>query len=106
VINGFSDIISYIRLYAVGLSTVLMAQSFNEMAIGDGLSSVGAYIGAILILIAGHALNMVLAGMAVIVHGVRLNMLEYAGHAGVEFSGSEYLPFKFIKKNQDTNNKN
>ena len=106
VISGFSDIISYIRLYAVGLSTVLMAQSFNEMAIGDGLSSVGAYIGAILILIAGHGLNMALAGMAVIVHGVRLNMLEYAGHAGVEFSGSEYQPFKFIKINQDRNNKN
>ncbi len=104
VISGFSDIISYIRLYAVGLSTVLMAQSFNEMAIGDGLSSVGAYAGAILILIAGHGLNMALAGMAVIVHGVRLNMLEYAGHAGVEFSGSDYVPLKFKNKNKNKNN--
>lgn len=98
IVNGFSDIISYIRLYAVGLSTVLMAQSFNEMAIGDGLSSVGAYILAIFVLLGGHALNMILAGMAVIVHGVRLNMLEYASHAGVDFSGSQYVPFKFKNK--------
>ncbi|MDB4584832.1 hypothetical protein N9164_16910, partial [Draconibacterium sp.] len=42
IINGFSDIISYIRLYAVGLSTVLMASSFNQMAIGDGLTTVAS----------------------------------------------------------------
>lgn len=100
IISGFSDIISYIRLYAVGLATVLMANSFNEMAIGDGLTTVGSYIGAVIVLILGHVLNMILASMAVIVHGVRLNMLEYAGHAGVEFSGSKYLPFQLkIKKN-------
>ncbi len=97
VINGFSDVISYIRLYAVGLSTVLMASSFNDMAIGDGITTLASGIGAVLILILGHALNMTLAAMAVLVHGVRLNMLEYAGHASVEFSGSDYNPFK-IKK--------
>lgn len=97
VINGFSDVISYIRLYAVGLSTVLMASSFNDMAIGDGITTIASGIGAVLILILGHGLNMTLAAMAVLVHGVRLNMLEYAGHAGVEFSGSEYNPFKLKK---------
>ena len=94
IISGFSDIISYIRLYAVGLSTVLMAASFNQMAIGDGISTVFAGVGAAIILILGHGLNMILAAMAVLVHGVRLNMLEYAGHANVEFSGNEYNPFK------------
>ncbi|NBC83769.1 MAG: hypothetical protein GVY19_10350 [Bacteroidetes bacterium] len=103
VISGFSDIISYIRLYAVSLATVLMAVSFNEMAIGDGITTVFSGIVAVLILILGHALNMVLAGMAVIVHGVRLNMLEYAGHAGVEFAGNEYNPFK-LKKETENNN--
>ncbi|NOU62113.1 V-type ATP synthase subunit I [Marinifilum caeruleilacunae] len=97
IINGFSDIISYIRLYAVGLSTVLMATSFNEMAIGDGVSTLASGIGAVIVLILGHGLNMILAAMAVLVHGVRLNMLEYAGHASVEFSGNEYTPFQ-IKK--------
>jgi len=97
IINGFSDIISYVRLYAVGLSTVLMASSFNDMAIGDGLTTVLAGLGAVIVLILGHGLNMALAAMAVLVHGVRLNMLEYAGHADVEFSGSEYNPFKINK---------
>lgn len=98
IINGFSDIISYIRLYAVGLATVLMASSFNQMAIGSGVTTLASGIGTVLILILGHGLNMILAGMAVIVHGVRLNMLEYAGHAGVEFSGNEYDPFKIKNK--------
>lgn len=100
IINGFSDIISYIRLYAVGLSTVLMASSFNQMAIGDGITTVASGILAVIVLILGHGLNMILAAMAVIVHGVRLNMLEYAGHADVEFSGNEYKPFDFKKQNK------
>ncbi len=98
VINGFSDVISYIRLYAVGLSTVLMASSFNDMAIGEGITTIASGVGAVLVLVLGHALNMTLAAMAVLVHGVRLNMLEYAGHASVEFSGSEYNPFKLKNK--------
>ncbi len=93
LLSGFSDIISYIRLYAVGLATVLMAVSFNQMAIGDGITTVSSGITAVIVLVLGHGLNMILAAMAVIVHGVRLNMLEYAGHAGVEFSGNEYNPF-------------
>jgi len=99
IINGFSDIISYIRLYAVGLSTVLMAASFNKMAIGDGISTIASGFSAVIILVLGHSLNMILAAMAVLVHGVRLNMLEYAGHAAVEFSGNEYTPFK-LKNNK------
>jgi V/A-type H+/Na+-transporting ATPase subunit I len=85
------------------LATVLMAVSFNEMAIGDGITTIVSGIVAILILILGHGLNMVLAAMAVIVHGVRLNMLEYAGHAGVEFSGNEYSPFKLKSESKNNN---
>lgn len=98
IINGFSDIISYIRLYAVGLSTVLMASSFNQMAIGDGITTVVSGVSAVIVLVLGHGLNMILAAMAVIVHGVRLNMLEYAGHADVEFSGTEYKPFNLKER--------
>ena len=103
IINGFSDIISYIRLYAVGLATVLMATSFNEMAIGEGFTTVASVVGGVMILILGHGLNIILAAMAVIVHGVRLNMLEYSGHANVEFTGTEYEPFK-LKNNKIKNN--
>ncbi len=69
------------------------------MAIGDGITTVVSGIGAVLVLILGHGLNMILAAMAVLVHGVRLNMLEYAGHANVEFSGNEYKPFN-LKDNK------
>lgn len=100
IINGFSDVISYIRLYAVGLSTVLMAVSFNDLALGDGeLTLISGLIAAI-VLVLGHGLNMVLAAMSVLVHGVRLNMLEYAGHAGVEFTGNNYNPFTIKNKQQ------
>jgi len=100
IINGFSDIISYIRLYAVGLATVLMASSFNQLAIGEGVTTLASGISAVLVLVLGHGLNMILAAMAVLVHGVRLNMLEYAGHVQVEFSGNEYKPFKIKEKKQ------
>ena len=70
------------------------------MAIGDGITTIASGIGAVIVLILGHSLNMILAGMAVIVHGVRLNMLEYAGHADVEFSGTDYDPFKLKQKKQ------
>lgn len=100
IINGFSDIISYIRLYAVGLATVLMASSFNQLAIGEGVTTIASGISAVIVLVLGHGLNMILAAMAVLVHGVRLNMLEYAGHAQVEFSGNEYKPFKIKEKKQ------
>jgi len=76
------------------------------MAIGDGVTTVVSVIGAVIVLILGHGLNMILAIMSVIVHGVRLNMLEYSGHADVGFSGSEYNPFKLknTKSNVESNN--
>jgi V/A-type H+/Na+-transporting ATPase subunit I len=94
VISGFSDVVSYLRLFAVGYATVVVASSFNGMAIGDGISSVVAGFGAAIILLLGHGLNIVLAMMSVLVHGVRLNMLEFSGHVGVNWSGKPYEPFK------------
>ena len=52
------------------------------------------YLIAVFVLLAGHALNIVLGLMSIIVHGVRLNMLEFSGHLGMEWSGKEYAPFK------------
>ena len=85
IISSFSDIVSYIRLFAVGIATVTVASSFNDMAGG---------IVAPLVLVLGHGLNIILAMMSVLVHGVRLNMLEFSGHLGQEWSGKEYKPFK------------
>ncbi|NQT23790.1 hypothetical protein HQ585_00385 [candidate division KSB1 bacterium] len=85
VIAAFSDIVSYIRLFAVGLAGVTVAASFNDMAGG---------IFAPIVLILGHGLNIILGLMSVMVHGVRLNMLEFSGHLGQEWTGRPYEPFK------------
>lgn len=92
-ISAFSDVISYIRLFAVGLATVAVASSFNSMAAGMGTGVVGI-IGGILILGFGHALNLAMAALSVVVHGVRLNVLEFSGHLGMEWTGEKYTPFK------------
>jgi V/A-type H+-transporting ATPase subunit I len=95
LINGFSDIVSYVRLFAVGMATAMVASSFNDMILPAGvdLSFVEMLMAAIALLL-GHGMNIVLALMAVMVHGIRLNMLEFAGHLGVQFSGEAYQPFK------------
>ncbi|MDD5457475.1 MAG: hypothetical protein PHV30_10665, partial [Candidatus Margulisbacteria bacterium] len=94
VIASFGDVVSYLRLFAVGYASVIVSQSFNSMALGNGVNSILSGFIAALILVAGHALNIILGFMAVIVHGVRLNMLEFSGHLGQQWSGIKYEPFK------------
>jgi len=73
---------------------VVLASTFNDMAASIGFNSIIAGLGAALILFLGHSLNIILGFMAVIVHGVRLNMLEFSGQMNMEWSGKEYAPFK------------
>ncbi|WP_169311865.1 V-type ATP synthase subunit I [Gracilinema caldarium] len=91
-VSSFSDIISYIRLFAVGLAGFAIAESFNGMAAGLPAGMVRILAGA-LILFFGHGLNLAMSALSVVVHGVRLNMLEYSGHLGMEWSGVKYSPF-------------
>lgn len=93
-ISSFSDVVSYLRLFAVGYATVAVASTFNSMALGSGINNVLGGLIAALILFFGHTLNMILGLMAVIVHGIRLNMLEFSGHLNMQWSGKEYKPFK------------
>jgi V/A-type H+-transporting ATPase subunit I len=105
LISGFSDIVSYVRLFAVGMATAAVAASFNSMALPDGITGMGIIdlILAAIALTLGHTLNIALALMAVMVHGIRLNMLEFAGHLGVQFSGEAYEPFKLTPKLNNEN---
>ncbi|WP_372846339.1 V-type ATP synthase subunit I [Pontiella sp.] len=100
LINNFVDIISYVRLYAVGAASLAIAVAFNEMAAGIGFKGF-ASLGAAFILFLGHGLNIILCTMGILVHGIRLNTLEFSGHAGVEWGGIHYNPFK--KKNETLN---
>jgi len=93
VISSFSDIVSYLRLFAVGYATVIVAESFNNMALAGGITGAISVASAALILFFGHLLNIALGFMAVIVHGVRLNMLEFSGHLGMQWTGKKYEPF-------------
>ncbi len=93
VVNVFSDIVSYIRLWAVGLAGAAIAETFNQMA-GGFLGNLVFIVFAIFILVFGHGLNMILNVLSVIVHGVRLNTLEFSSHVGINWSGHKYEPFK------------
>ena len=90
-ISAFGNIMSYIRLFAVGMASLAIAQSFNNMAFGFKGPLV---IAAILILLIGHGLNIVMGLLSVVVHGVRLNLLEFSGQLGMEWAGIAYDPFK------------
>ena len=91
VVNVFSDIVSYIRLWAVGLAGAAIANTVNEMA-GPIMGGFVIFLG-ILLLGFGHGLNMILNVLSVIVHGVRLNTLEFSSHLGMTWSGFKYKPF-------------
>ena len=91
VVNVFADIMSYIRLWAVGLAGGAISKAVNEMA---GPTLTGALIVAgIAILLFGHGLNYAMNILSVIVHGVRLNTLEFSNHLGLTWSGFKYEPF-------------
>lgn len=93
LMNNFTDVVSYVRLFAVGLATVAIAETTNTMAAGLGAGS-GAIIAGVIIAGIGHALNIVLGPMSVLVHGVRLNVLEFSSHANVSWGGFAYEPLR------------
>jgi len=98
-ISSFSDLVSYVRLFAVGIATREVAVAFNSMALDLGFDSFATLTGAILILIFGHSVNLLLGAMAILVHGIRLNIIECANHLNVQWSGIPYNPFKGSVKN-------
>ena len=97
-ISAFGNVMSYIRLFAVGMASLAIAQSFNDMASGFGGALV---IVGIAIMIIGHALNIVMGFLSVVVHGVRLNLLEFSGQLGMEWTGIAYDPFRELKKERN-----
>ena len=91
-INSVVDVLSYIRLYAVGLSSLYIAKNFNEIATMVWDFSPWAIPFALIIILAGHCLNIALAAMGILVHGIRLNTLEFSNHIGLNWSGKPYNP--------------
>lgn len=91
----FSDILSYIRLWAVGLAGGKVAGAFNDIGnmAADKLGGFGIVLFVVVFLF-GHLLNIILSCISVLAHGVRLNLLEFTNHLGLEWTGREYEPFK------------
>ena len=94
VMSCLGDIISYVRLFAVGLASVKVAQNFNDMAVGLDLPIWIKWIPLVLILLVGHGLNFAMAGLSILVHAVRLNTLEFSNHKGISWAGYAFTPFK------------
>ena len=93
VVNVFSDIVSYIRLWAVGLAGAAISATVNELA-SPLLGNFMFMIIAIVLLVFGHGLNMILNILSVIVHGIRLNTLEFSSHLDMSWSGHKFKPFE------------
>ena len=93
VINFFGDTVSYLRLFAVGMAGGAIAQAFNTLALGTGMNTAAKIGMGVVVLVCGHGLNMTLGPLGVLVHGLRLNLLEFSGHLGQEWSGMRYMPF-------------
>ncbi len=90
------DVLSYIRLYALGLAGGMLGAAFNqlgEQVLGEN-PNVGTWIGFILIVTFGHVLNLLMACLGAFVHPLRLSFVEYFRNAGYEGSGKIYAPFK------------
>ena len=92
VVNVFSDIVSYIRLWAVGLAGAAISATVNELA-SPLLGNFMFMILAVVLLVFGHGLNMILNVLSVIVHGIRLNTLEFSSHLDMSWSGHKFKPF-------------
>lgn len=87
LVQVFSDIMSYLRLYALGLAGTIVMGTINDAA-----AALGFVLGGI-VLILGHAFNMALAIMGGVIHGLRLNFIEWY-HYSFEGGGKEFKPLK------------
>ncbi len=89
------DTLSYIRLFALGLTGGILGSVFNSMALqaGEGLPWFAKFIVMLLILLAGHGINFGLCLIGAFVHPMRLTFVEFYKNAGFEGGGRQYKPF-------------
>ena len=90
------DVLSYLRLYALGLAGGMLGKAFNDIAsmtLGDGSFGFG-WIFFALILVVGHALNLAMCCLGAFVHPLRLNFLEFFKNSAYDGKGRNYRPVK------------
>lgn len=89
------DVLSYVRLFALGLSGGILAGVFNSLAVGMSPDNVilGPLI-MVLIFVIGHSINIFMNVLGAMVHPMRLTFVEFFKNSGYEGGGKEYKPFK------------
>ena len=90
------DVLSYLRLYALGLAGSMLGMAFNDMGkmvLGDG-SNPAFWLFFILLVVIGHTLNIAMCALGAFVHPLRLNFLEFFKNSGYEAAGRSYNPLK------------
>lgn len=90
IVTIFADVLSYLRLYALALAATIMAETFNKIGIDVGLAL------GIVIILAGHLVNIVLGVQGGIIHGLRLNFIEWY-HYSFTGGGRLFRPLKKLK---------
>jgi V/A-type H+-transporting ATPase subunit I len=92
------DVLSYIRLYALGLAGGMLGAAFNDLALmvmgGSIEGATWQWLPFVLILLLGHVLNLAMSALGAFVHPLRLSFVEYFKNAGYEGKGTLYKPFK------------
>ena len=89
------DVLSYLRLYALGLAGAMLGYAFNDlglMVLGDG--GIVEWIGFIAVVVVGHALNIAMCALGAFVHPLRLNFLEFFKNSGYEGAGRNFNPLQ------------
>ena len=93
VTGVFGDVLSYIRLFAIGISTAILGFVINEIALTFGEIPYVGPIVFILILIVGHIGNLLISSLSSFVHPMRLTFVEFYNNAGFTGGGKKYKPF-------------
>ena len=92
------DVLSYIRLYALGLAGGMLGAAFNNLGLmvmgGTVEGATWQWLPFVLILVLGHVLNLAMSALGAFVHPLRLSFVEYFKNAGYEGKGTLYKPFK------------
>ena len=86
------DVLSYLRLFALGLAGGMLGQAFNNLATTVKGDSPVTWLPFVLILVIGHVMNIMLSGLGAFVHPMRLTFMEYFKNAGYEGKGAAYNP--------------
>lgn len=100
VVGGVGDLLSYVRLFALGLASAILGLVFNDLALklvnpeaGIIMQGVGIIL-MLVVLVIGHAINIFMSGLGSMVHPLRLTFVEFYKNAGFEGGGKAYNPFR------------